>query len=221
MSYSAVIFDLDGTLLDSLVDIAQAANEVLAELHLPMHDVDAYRYFVGEGVAVLFERAVPEAQRAPALLEQCVAGFRRIYAQHWNRNSRPYAGISQLLDGLVRRQKKLAVLSNKPQEFTQQCVQEYFSAWPIDPVLGQRAGIPRKPDPAGALEIAETWQLRPAECLYLGDSLVDMQTAVRAGMFAVGALWGFRPREELQAHGAAALVAQPCEVLELLDQGRP
>lgn len=219
MSFAAVIFDLDGTLLDSLVDIAQAANEVLAELHLPVHDVDAYRFLVGEGVAVLFERAVPAARREPALIEQCVAGFRRIYAQHWNRHSRPYAGIPELLDGLVHRRRKLAVLSNKPQEFTEQCVREYFSTWPIAPVLGQRPGVPRKPDPAGALEIAELWRVRPAECLYLGDSMVDMQTAVRAGMFAVGALWGFRPRDELEAHGAAALVAQPRDVLALLDRG--
>lgn len=216
MNHEAVIFDLDGTLLDSLTDIANAANEVLTELSLPVHPVDAYRFMVGDGVVVLFERAVPEAQREAALIDRCVEGFRTTYERHWNQCSRPYEGIAELLDALVSRRRKLAVLSNKPQEFTERCVREYFSKWPIAPVLGQRAEVPRKPDPAGALEIAAFFGVAPADCLYLGDSLVDMQTACRAGMLAVGALWGFRPRAELEAHGAEAVVAHPRDVLELL-----
>lgn len=216
MSYSAVVFDLDGTLLDSLADIAHAANEVLVELGMPPHELDAYRYLVGEGVKVLFERAVPAEKREPAWIDRCVAGFRRTYERHWNQRSRPYEGIAELLDGLVQRGKRLAVLSNKPQEFTERCVREFFAAWPFDLVLGQREGIPRKPDPAGAIEIARRWNLAPAACLYLGDTSIDMQTAVRAGMHAVGVLWGFRPRQELEEHGAAAIVAHPREVLTLV-----
>lgn len=216
MAHTVVIFDLDGTLLDSLSDIANAANEVLAELSLPVHPVNDYRFMVGDGVAMLFERALPSDRREAALIERCVEGFRRTYERHWNQSSRPYDGIVELLDTLVSWQRKLAVLSNKPQKFTERCVREYFSEWPIAPVFGQRAGVPRKPDPAGALEIAAHFQVAPADCLYLGDSLVDMQTACRAGMFAVGALWGFRPRSELEAHGAAAVVAHPREVLDLL-----
>jgi len=216
MTYAAVIFDLDGTLLDSLTDIANAANEVLAELNLPVHEVDRYRYMVGDGVAVLFERAIGEDRVEPALIERCVASFRETYERHWNQQSRPYEGIAPMLDVLLSRRLKLAVLSNKPQDFTERCVREYFSAWPIAPVFGQRVGIPRKPDPTAALEIATQLHVAPADCLYLGDSLVDMQTACRAGMFAVGALWGFRPRAELEAHGAAAVVAHPREVLDLV-----
>ena len=216
MSYAAVVFDLDGTLLDSLADIAHAANEVLAGLALPTHPLDRYRYLVGDGVAMLFERALPEERREAALIERCVAGFRTTYATQWNRLSRPYEGIAEMLDGLVARRCRLAVLSNKPQEFTEQCVAEFFSAWPMQPVFGQRAGTPRKPDPAGAIEIAAAWGLPARECLYLGDTSVDMQTARNAGMFAVGALWGFRPREELEAHGAEALVAHPRDVLALI-----
>jgi phosphoglycolate phosphatase len=216
MTHTVVIFDLDGTLLDSLTDIANAANEVLAESGLPVHAVDAYRFMVGDGVAMLFERALPEVRRETALVERCVEAFRKTYEHHWNQRSRPYEGIPEMLDALVRSGRKLAVLSNKPQEFTERCVREYFSPWPIAPVYGQRAGVPRKPDPAAALQIAAQLGAAPAECLYLGDSLVDMQTACRAGMFAVGALWGFRPRSELEAHGAAAVVAHPREVLELV-----
>jgi len=216
MSYTVVIFDLDGTLLDSLTDIANAANEVLAESGFPVHAVDAYRFLVGDGVAMLFERALPEMRRETALIERCVEAFRKTYEHHWNQRSRPYEGIAEMLDALVRSERKLAVLSNKPQEFTERCVREFFAKWPLAPVYGQRAGVPRKPDPAAALQIATQLGAAPAECLYLGDSLVDMQTACRAGMFAVGALWGFRPRSELEAHGAAAVVAHPREVLELV-----
>lgn len=121
-----------------------------------------------------------------------------------------------MLDELVARGCRLSVLSNKPQEFTEQCVAEFFSAWPLRPVFGQRAGVRRKPDPAGAFEIAAAWGVAPRDCLYLGDTSVDMQTARNADMFAVGALWGFRPREELEAHGAEAVVAHPRDVLALI-----
>lgn len=213
MAYSAAIFDLDGTLLDSLADIAHAANEVLAARGLAEHPLDQYRFLVGDGVQVLFERAIGAERRTESLVAECVAAFGVTYERQWNQRSRPYDGIAELLTTLGARGARMAVLSNKPQTFTEKCVREYFSAWRIEPVLGQRPSVPRKPDPAGALEIAAGWGVTPAECLYLGDSLVDMQTARRAQMFAVGAAWGFRPRAELEAHGAQAVVEHPLELL--------
>ncbi len=214
MPCPAIVFDLDGTLLNTLDDIADSANAALADHGYPPHPADDYRFYIGSGVRVLFERALPEGQSDPAAVRMCVEGFRQIYENNWDRKTHLYAGVAELLDSLVERGVKLAVLSNKPHSFTQKCVAKYLSRWPISPVFGQRDGIPHKPDPTGALEIARELGLAPAEFLYLGDSATDMTTARAAGMFAVGALWGFRPEEELRQAGAAAMIARPAELLE-------
>ncbi|MGI6414649.1 MAG: HAD family hydrolase [Thermoguttaceae bacterium] len=213
----AVLFDLDGTLLDTLADIADSANAVLEERGFPIHEQDAYRYHVGNGVKTLFQRALPEAVRSDELVEACVASFRDVYDRRCNVKTRPFEGISELLDGLVERGVKMAVLSNKPHRFTRKCVAEYLSPWPLDPVLGQREGIPLKPDPAAALEIAGQLKFAPREFLYLGDTGTDMLTARAAGMRPVGALWGFRPEQELRQAGADLLIHAPGEMLSLLD----
>jgi phosphoglycolate phosphatase len=224
MPYAAVLFDLDGTLLDTLSDIAAAANRVLDDEGYPRHAVDAYRRMVGEGVSRLFEQALPEADRSEQEIERCVERFRRVYGDAWNVETRPYDGVSELLAAIAERGLKMAVLSNKPHDFTRGCVAEYFPDVPLDPVLGLREGVPRKPDPAGALEIAETLGLAPARFLYLGDTAVDMKTALAAGMEPVGALWGFRSREELVAAGARELLRRPWQLLALIegsDESRP
>lgn len=216
MPYRAIVFDLDGTLLNTLDDIADGANAVLAEGGYPTHPVDAYRYFIGNGVATLFERALPEDDRRPSIIRACVEGFRQVYERHWDVKTHLYDGVAELLDALVTRDVRMAVLSNKPHSFTRKSVGRYLSRWPLSPVLGQRDGIPHKPDPAGALEIADELGVAPTEFLYLGDTATDMETARAAGMFAVGALWGFRPEEELREAGAAALIAGPLELLNWL-----
>jgi phosphoglycolate phosphatase len=215
MPFRAILFDLDGTLLDTLVDIADAANAVLADRKLPTHSYDDFRYLVGDGVRVLFERALPAGTGSEEVAE-CVACFQQAYDQSWNRTSRPYAGIEPLLDELVRRDLALTVLSNKPDHFTQLCVRQYFPRWPWAAIAGQRSDIARKPDPAGALRIAAELHLAPAEILYLGDTSTDMRTAVSAGMYPVGCLWGFREEAELRASGAQAIIARPEELLGLL-----
>lgn len=217
-SLAAVIFDLDGTLLDSLEDIATTANLVLAERHFPVHPVDRYRMFVGDGVSMLFERALPPSDERGLWVPSCVARFQELYESNWNVRTRPYAGIVELIVGLRRRGVPLAVLSNKPHLFTVKCVNEFFDGDDFEVVLGQREGVPRKPDPAGAVEIASRLEVLADHCLYLGDSCVDMQTAVRAGMYPVGALWGFRERAELEASGAACVMAAPLELLEFWDR---
>ncbi len=214
--YSAVVFDLDGTLLDSLADIAATVNIVLRELGFPEHEEQRYRYFVGDGVVTLMERVLPADVDRGTWVPRCVAKFHEVYDRHWNVDTRPYDGIVELLAELRRRKIPLAVLSNKPHPFTLKCVDEYFERSDFTIVLGQRDGVPKKPDPAAAIEIASTLDLAPEQCIYLGDSLVDMQTAVRAAMCPVGALWGFRQRDELIANGAAHLIAHPSELLALV-----
>jgi phosphoglycolate phosphatase len=218
MRFAAVLFDLDGTLLDTLEDIADAANAVLASLGLPTHPLAAYKLFVGEGVRRLLEKALPKTKRDAAIVAIGAERFNDEYARRWNAKTRPYDGIAELLASLRDRQLPLAVLSNKPQSFTEQCVDHYFPAGTFTCVLGQREGIPPKPDPAGALETASRLSLPPDKIAYLGDSSIDMQTAVRAGMHPIGAAWGFRSREELLASGAAAVIERPDHLLAVLGE---
>ena len=175
-----MLFDLDGTLLDTLEDIARSANQVLEEQGFPAHPLDAYRQFIGDGIGNLFQRAFPTGvpRDDPALVARCVEGFRETYGRGWNVATRPYPGIPELLDALVSRSLGLAVLSNKPDAFIRQCVDEYLARWPFRAVFGDREGVPRKPDPAGALEAAGRLGVSPEAILYLGDSSVDMTTAV-------------------------------------------
>ncbi len=212
----AVIFDLDGTLLDSLADIAAAMNRVLAARDLPQHPQAAYRFMVGEGMATLVERALPPERRDPASRQAALDAMRADYGRNWHRRTRPYPKIPELLTALTTRDLILTILSNKPEEFTIQAARKLLPAHPFAIVRGARPDTPRKPDPAGALAIAEQLSLPPEAFLYVGDSGIDMRTAKGAGMFAVGILWGFRPSEELEADGADVLIANPLELLELL-----
>ena len=171
----AVLFDLDGTLLDTLADMADSANAVLEERGFPIHDQDAYRYHVGSGVKTLFQRALPEAARSGELVEACVASFRDVYDRRCNVKTRPFEGISELLDGLVERGVKMAVLSNKPHRFTRKCVAEYLSPWPLDPVLGHARNSlkPIRPPPEVAGQLiapasSSTWATPARTCSRLG-----------------------------------------------------
>lgn len=213
----AILFDLDGTLLDTLDDIAASANEVLAAEGAAVHPHEAYRAFIGDGVAVLFARALPPGYGGDELIERCVQRYRETYGRIWNQRTRPYAGIPALLRSLRERGLPTAVLSNKPHEFTCRCVEHFFPEHPFAVVLGARPGVPHKPDPTAALDICCRLGVTPEQVVYLGDSSVDMGTARAAGMYAVGATWGFRSRDELLAYGAAALVDEPLELLPLLD----
>jgi phosphoglycolate phosphatase len=215
-----VLFDLDGTLIDSLADIADAANRVLISQGFPAHPRDAYRGFIGDGVPTLFARALPAGAGTPERIAACAEGFRVAYADAWNVATRVYDGIPELLDTLAGRGLKLAVLSNKPDAFTKGCVRHYLAAWPFAPVHGDRAGVPRKPDPAGAKAIAGELGLDPGAILYVGDTSVDMATARRAGMPAVGVAWGFRSADELWESGAGAVIDHPRELAAILDGRR-
>ncbi len=216
MTYKAILFDLDGTLLDTLEDLGNSVNGVLEKRDLPTHALDEYRYFVGDGTAMLISRALPQGKRNDETIRACLEELREEYGRNWNVNTRPYEGIPEMLDALTEHGLKMAVLSNKQHEFTKLCVADLLPNWTFDVVFGQRDEVRRKPDPAGALEVAEHLNLSPADFLYLGDSAVDMKTATAAGMFPVGVLWGFRSAEELKDGGAQALIERPLEILDLL-----
>lgn len=207
-NFDAFIFDLDGTLLNSLADVADAANAALTARGFPAHPEDAYRFFIGNGTRTLMRRAAPEGtdeETVTILLE----GMHAHYAKNWAGKTRPYPGIMPMLERLSALGPPLAVLSNKPHAFTMLCVRRFFPDIPFSRVQGCPEGGSPKPDPALALDIAAEFGVEPPRVCFLGDSNVDMDTARAAGMVPVGALWGFRPESELRRHGAAVLLSLP------------
>jgi phosphoglycolate phosphatase len=216
LRYPGIIFDLDGTLLDTIEDLADSMNQVLTDLGFPTHTLDAYKYFVGEGVEALIRRALPGDQLRQELLDQCLGAFREEYSRRWKNKTQPYAGIPELLDHLNGMGLRMAILSNKQDYFTRIMVASLLPRWRFDPVFGARPTVPKKPDPAGALEIAEALQIAPECFIYLGDTGIDMKTACAAGMVPVGVLWGFRPADELRDQGAKWLIEKPSDLISLL-----
>lgn len=217
MKHSAVLFDVDGTLLDTLEDLGSCMNDALRREGLPGHDMEAYKHYVGDGMANLVLRALPEGLRSDeALVARCLAAMKEEYGRRWKEKSRPYEGIPELLDSLRDRGIRMAILSNKPDEFTRVATAEFLSRWRFEEVRGERPPTPRKPDPTAALEIARNMKIPVESFVYLGDTNTDMLTASRAGMYAVGALWGFRNAEELTAGGARALIEKPLDLLRFI-----
>ena len=212
----AIIFDLDGTLLDTLEDIAISANFALTTLGFNAESTEKYRYFVGEGVFKLFENIFAKTPQTQEVIQEAVSLFESHYAKQFNQNTKLYDGVSKMLTFLQTRGFKMAILSNKPDSFTKMCAVKYLRSWKFDVVFGARNGVPRKPHPQGALDISTLLEIEPHRCYYLGDTMIDMQTANSAGMIALGALWGFREEDELREHGAKHLVKSPSEVIKLL-----
>lgn len=214
--FQAVMFDADGTLLDTLQDLADSMNETLSHFGFPVHETAEYKYFVGDGMENLVRRTLPDAARLdPATVSQCFERMREAYDRNWNKKSRPYPGIPELLDALTQRGIIMTVLSNKPDDFTGKIIKELLPAWHFEIVMGERPPIPRKPDPSSAIEIARRLAIEPENFVYLGDTATDMKTANGAGMYAVGALWGFRTSDELLANGAKKLIDTPIELVDL------
>jgi phosphoglycolate phosphatase len=212
--FRAVLFDLDGTLADSLADLANATNWALTQLGCPAHPLESYRYFVGDGARQLCSRALPAEKQN--LVDDTLRLMRERYDAYCFDLTKLYAGIPELISTLTERRYRLAVLSNKPDVFTKRMITHYFNPSPFAIVRGQLPNVPLKPDPTAARQIAQELGVPPAQWLYLGDTNTDMQTARGAGMHAVGVLWGFRDREELAKSGAEDIVAKPQEVLDLL-----
>jgi phosphoglycolate phosphatase len=217
MRYRAILFDLDGTLLDTLEDLADATNAAMERFGWPVHELEAYRYFVGNGMRMLVRRAMPAtAASDEQAVDRACEVFREIYATNWHAKTHPYDGVPEMLDGLRQRNVPPAVLSNKPDDFTKLCVGKLLGSWQFAVVRGARDDTPRKPHPAGALAVADELDIPPGEWLYVGDTGTDMRTAAAAGMYPVGVTWGFRTERELRDNGAGTLISRPGDLLELL-----
>lgn len=217
-SYRAVLFDLDGTLLDTIDDLAESMNVSLRSMGFGVHDISAYKLMIGEGARNLAWHALPEEIRDDEeVVSECMRRMKEEYLQRWFIKTKPYDGIPELLDELAKKAFSLAVLSNKPHFFVELNVQRYLSKWQFKSVIGAKDGVPVKPDPFSALKIASDLKMRPEEFLFLGDSGIDMQTARAAGMYPVGALWGFRYEEELRSNGAQLLLSKPEELLKYIN----
>jgi phosphoglycolate phosphatase len=215
MEFDGVIFDLDGTLVDTLEDIADAMDRVLALEGAPGHSYEEYRYLIGRGIRNLVTEALPAELRSEERVERCYERMLEDYGAHLLVKTRAYEGVPELVRALRAGGVPLAVHSNKADGPTRAIVAALFDQDDFVEVRGARPDAPLKPDPAVALELAVRFGLPPARVVYLGDSLVDMQTATAAGMIAVGAAWGFRTREELEKNGARVVLDAPLDLLAL------
>ena len=213
--FKGIIFDLDGTLLNTLEDLADTLNIVLAEAGLPTHSVESCRSFVGGGLKKLIERAAGD-EFVVAKQGAMVDKFINLYQANQLKKTHPYAGIVELLANLKRAGYKLGVLSNKNDLNTQIMVEHFFSET-FDVVCGFREGVPLKPNPAGGRAVAREMGISPSDIMYVGDSGVDMETARAAGFLPVGVEWGYRSREELSQAGAEIILGEPAYLLELLE----
>jgi phosphoglycolate phosphatase len=207
----SIIFDLDGTLLDTLGDIADTANAVLDHYGFPQHPFDTYRHFVGEGLRLLMQRSLPVSDDEELLNESCRL-FLGLYQDRWHLHCRPYPGIVEMLNNLAAYGANMAVLSNKPHEFTVQFIHRFLPANHFSLVYGQRPGIARKPDPAVALTIASHFQVPPQALYFVGDTPIDIRTGKAAAMKTVAVTWGFRPSSELEREHPDLLINHPCQL---------
>ena len=217
MKFEGVVFDLDGTLVNSLEDIADSMNTVLREHGFPTHGLTEYKAFVGRGMRNLVVRSLPEDARDEARIALCRDSLLKEYGRNCLKKTRPYEGITDLLDGLDRRKMNRAVFSNKIDHLTKRIVEALFPGRSFPVVVGAGAGMPEKPDPTGVLSVARQLGIEPERLIYVGDSDVDMETARNAGMHPAGALWGFRTKEELVTHGAESLLEHPIDLLKIVD----
>lgn len=215
MKFKGVIFDLDGTLLDTIEDITLALNLVMARHGFREFTVEECKKMVGDGMEVLIKRAVPSIAHDEQAIRNLIQDYRQEYARLWRNHSRPYPGINETLSRLQQAGIKMAILSNKSHEFTELMTRELLP-FSFDVIFGARPGIPVKPDPAPALLVLGKLKLKPEEVVYVGDTSVDMETAVRAGCFPAGALWGFRQADELLNSGARMLLKSPLDLLPLI-----
>jgi len=220
MNLTGILFDLDGTLIDSLADLAAATNQALWELGLPQHPLPPFRQFVGNGARKLVERALPETHREPEIIDAALERMRATYAAGWANATAPYPGIPELLATLRDRHAlRIGVLSNKPDPFTQKMVAHFFADIPFDPIRGAFPDVPLKPDPSVAEHITGAWDCAASEILYVGDGAPDIRFAKNAGMPSLGVAWGFRGREELEREQADFVIDTVAEFLPAIGLG--
>lgn len=211
----AIIFDLDGTLIDSLEDIAVCMNQVFEEMGLPTYKINDYKKFVGGGVDILVENALGDS-RPKEVKKQVSARFKELYDQNLHAKTLPYDGIYDLLEKLEEANIKMAILSNKPHKFTCQYADSLFKDYNFLEVHGQKEHIEKKPNPRAAIDIANSLKLDCSEIYFVGDTKIDMQTAKNANMKAIGVLWGFRDEAELREYGADFIVEKPSDIFDII-----
>ena len=210
--YKVAIFDLDGTLLDTLKDLADACNFALRSYGFPEHQIEEYKYFLGNGAYKLIERALPIGKKDAETICKVLGEFKKYYEKHKSDFTKPYDGIEELLIALKKAGIKTAVVSNKPHEFAIEIVERYF-AKSFDIVFGKREGYLAKPDPTTVIETLNYFECKKEEAIYIGDSDVDMFTGKNAGIFSIGVAWGFRGAKELATAGADKIVYTSEELL--------
>lgn len=211
-----IIFDLDGTLINSLKDLADAVNYALKEYGCPVHDVEKYRYFVGNGIPKLIERALPAEKCSEKMILDVKSKFEQYYDEHYADSTVPYEGICDLLEALKAKGYKIAVASNKADEFTVKIADKLFGSGKFDVVCGKRSDTPKKPSPVIIENIMAEIGCKPEETVMVGDSDVDIFTARNAGIKSIGCLWGFRTEKELLDAGADHIVSSPMEILKYI-----
>ena len=217
MELKSVIFDMDGTLLDTLDIISRTNNEVLQLHGFPTHTIEEYKGFVGDGMRMLMRRALPKGtseEVVSALLPEVLD----LYHEKGVGTIPPFPGIRETLSGLVERGVKISILTNKEHKYALLNAETILGEFHFDAILGERAGIPLKPAPDGIFEIAEITKVPLSQTVYAGDMKADIMTAKNAGIASVGCLWGFGRKEELAALGADILISEPCELLDLADK---
>lgn len=216
MSIKGIVFDLDGTLADSIEDIAESMNQVLKEQGLMTHNIETYKSYVGNGIRKLVMRSLPKELRTDDFFDRNFKRMLEIYGANCINKTKLYSGIEDLLDQLQEKDIKIAVFSNKANDLTQKVVKVLLAKWDIAFAIGAGGDVERKPDPQGALMAADVMGISPSELMFVGDSGVDMETAENAGMYAVGVLWGFRGEEELMANGAKVVINKASDLIKYL-----
>ena len=215
MKKKTVIFDLDGTLIDSIKDIALATNIVLEELGFKPHPLDDYQNFVGDGALMLLKNALPSNVNDD-LINNALKLFKKYYGDRIHKNTHPYDGIYDMLNSLKTEETTLAVLSNKPHEFTVEFIEHFFNEYPFIEVHGQKEDVPKKPSPIGAINISKALDVKQEKIFFVGDTATDILTAKNAGMTSVGVSWGYRSVEELVASGADFIANDPSHLVQII-----
>ncbi len=213
----AILFDLDGTLADSLIDLADGVNRALKLKGYPTHPVEAFKYFVGDGIPKMIERALPENQRTQEIIDEVKSIFMPYYAVHYADNTYAYSGMPELVNSLKAQGFIVAVVTNKEQAMANEVVTSLYGDV-FDLIFGKRDGIPAKPDPTAALMAMSELGVQPRECVFIGDSGMDVKTAVNSGAVPVGELWGFRKEDELLKNGAEYIIKHPNELLDIIEE---
>lgn len=213
----AVLFDLDGTLVNSLADLAEGVNRALKTENYPTHEVEAFKYFVGDGMPIMIERALPADKKDPDTIARMLKLLKAYYSEHFADFTCAYDGVPELVKELKKRGFIVAVVTNKAQDMAEIVVKKFYGDT-FDLIFGMREGIPGKPDPTMALLAMEELGVKPEECVFIGDSGMDVATGVNSGALPVGELWGFRGEEELRKNGAKYIITRPEELLDIIEE---